>query len=79
MPQIDVTKEELEAIIKCVVECRINGDIDLDTEGLPDLHLKLENALEQWVNGSTEELPVPAHFKALGVTKWEKVHPPHPG
>jgi len=79
MPQIDVTKEELEALIECVVECRIIGVQDMFTNVLPDLHLKLENALEQWVNGSTEELPVPEHFKALGVTKWEKVHPPHPG
>jgi len=77
VPQIDVTRKELEALIGCIMECRINGDVDLDTEGFPDLHLKLENALELWINGGTVELPIPEQFKKLGVSKWEKEYPPH--
>ena len=78
MPSIDVTRKELEALIECVMESRINDVQDRFTEMLPDLHLKLEVALELWINGATTEIPVPAHFKRLGVTKWEVEHPPHP-
>ena len=77
MPQIDVTRKELEALIACVMESRINEVQDEFTEMLPDLHLKLENALELWINGATIELPIPEHFRKLGVTKWEKEYPPH--
>jgi len=77
VPQIDVTRKELEALIACVMESRINEVQDEFTEMLPDLHLKLENALELWINGATIELPIPEHFRKLGVTKWEKEYPPH--
>jgi len=78
MPEIDVTRKELEALIACVMESRINEVQDEFTEMLPDLHLKLENALELWINGATIELPIPEHFKRLGVSRWEKEYPPHP-
>ena len=83
MPQIDVTRMELESLIQCVVECRLHATIEsescmfMNTEDLPDLHLKLENALELWINGGTVELPIPEQFKKLGVSKWEKEYPPH--
>jgi len=77
VPQIDVTRKELEALIACVMESRINEVQDEFTEMLPDLHLKLENALELWINGATIELPIPEHFRKLGVSKWEKEYPPH--
>ena len=77
MPEIDVTRKELAALIACVMESRINEVQDEFTEMLPDLHLKLENALELWINGGTVELPIPEQFKKLGVSKWEKEYPPH--
>ena len=78
MPIIEVTKLELEALIECVMESRINDVQDRFTEMLPDLHLKLEVALELWINGSTKELPIPPSLQRIGVTKYEEVYPPHP-
>jgi len=79
MPQIDVTRKELETLIECVAYQRTELNmLPEDNEKLPDLHLKLENALELWINGATIELPIPEHFKRLGVSRWEKEYPPHP-
>jgi hypothetical protein len=79
MPQIDVTRKELEALIEAILHSRLYND-GTPEEGilLMELHLKLENALELWIHGATVEIPVPEHFKKLGVSKWEVEHPPHP-
>jgi hypothetical protein len=80
MPSLEVTREELEDLIACVMESRCDyfGHSPTETlSRLPDLHLKLENALELWINGATVELPIPEHFRKLGVSKWEKEYPPH--
>jgi len=78
MPEIDVTRTELELLIECVAYQRTELNmLPEDNEKLPDLHLKLENALQLWIYGGTVELPVPEHFKRIGTVKWEKVYPPH--
>ena len=81
MPQIDVTKNELEHLIACVMDARADyadvGDHDY-LMALADLHLKLENALQLWTEGGTVELPIPPSLQRLGVTKYEKEYPPHP-
>jgi len=79
MPSIDVTRKELEALIEAILHSRLyNEGTQEEGRMLAELHLKLEDALELWINGATTEIPVPAHFKRLGVTKWEVEHPPHP-
>ena len=78
MPNLDITRLELELLIECVAYQRTELNmLPEDNEKLPDLHLKLENALELWINGATIELPIPEHFRKLGVSKWEKEYPPH--
>lgn len=78
MPSIELTREELEAAIDAVLLHRLNNDGDADYGMmLATLHLRLENALELWINGGEVDIPVPEHMKAMGVSAWKKVYPPH--
>lgn len=79
MPNIEVTRKELELLIDAMVILRVTGgtghaDVDML---LPDLHLKLENALELWIYGGEVKLPVTPRMKEMGVVGWTKVCPPH--
>ena len=78
MPHLEVTRKELEQLIESVMHLRSFGDVEFEFGvELSLLHLKLEDALELWINGGTIEIPVSPKLKALGVCKHEIVHQPH--
>jgi len=78
MPKFEVSREQLEDLIQAVMYLRTDLTLDFEMgERLVDLHIKLEDALELWINGGEVEIPVPPHYKAMGVNKWTLIHPPH--
>ena len=78
MPKLEVTRHELELLIESVMYLRIFGDVEFDFGvDLSCLHLKLEDALELWINGGTIEIPVTPALRKLGVCNHEIVHQPH--
>lgn len=68
MPNIDVTKQELMALIEAVEFIGI----------LPNLQRKLEKELELWIKGSVVDLPIPPSLRSAGILQYQEVRPPHP-
>ena len=82
MPILELSKEELEILVDAMMFHRVNTQPDCVggleyIEAIGNIHLKLETALEFWVNGGVEELPVPEWMKKLAVVSIQKVHEPH--
>jgi hypothetical protein len=44
---------------------------------LINLHVKLEEALELWINGGLVEVPIPPHLQGIGIAAIHIEHPPH--
>jgi len=83
MPKIELTRPELEALIDSVMVSRANVDPGF-AGGDPEyglmlamLHLKLEEALELWINGGLVEMPIPPRLQGLGIASIHIDHPPH--
>jgi len=78
LPVVPVSKEELELLIATVLDARLTGEYTIDEAAmLADLHLRLEENLETWINGGEIELPITKRQAALGVTSHVRVYEPH--
>jgi hypothetical protein len=86
MPSLDISREHLEDLIQAVMYARLNIALDSDPEVDPDtdflirlaeVHLKLEDALDLWINGGIVDIPIPAHLQGMGIAGIQKVYPPH--
>jgi len=82
MPNLEVTREELEILIDAMMFHRIDtqptcvGGLEY-IEKIGNLHVKLEETLELWINGGLIEMPVSEKMKALGVASIHREYPPH--
>jgi hypothetical protein len=82
MPHLEVTREHLEDLIQAVMYTRLNVALEEKPDTnfllrLMDIHTKLEDTLELWINGGIIELAIPPHLQNMGIHSIQKVCPPH--
>ena len=78
MPKLEVTREELEDLIQSVMLLRCDLSVEPEMgQRLINLHVKLEETLELWINGGLVEVPIPPHLQGIGIAAIHIEHPPH--